>query len=270
MKFTIFTPVYNGEKTFVRVYESLKAQTYKDFEWIIVNDGSSDNSDKVIKKYISEQPNWNIIYLTQKNSGKHVAWNRGIEYASGDLFLSADCDDSFIPETLAFFNDIWNSIKDTSKVSGINVSCIDNIYKKITGTPYPKDGMITDNIELVYSYNIKGEHWGCVRTDLLKSIKFPIIEGHHFSENYLWFSLALNGYKVYCFNKVLRTYFIEQTSLTHDKKLRVSRSRLKMEYIYNQWKIKKMSKYFIKNIPTALPRLYKDFFKSLIRYYLYS
>lgn len=106
-KFTIFTPCYNGEKTIERVFNSVANQTYKNFEWIIVNDGSKDKSKDIInelrKKY--QEIDEKIIYLEQKNMGKHMAWNRGVETATGDLFLSADADDSFLPNTLEYFNE---------------------------------------------------------------------------------------------------------------------------------------------------------------------
>lgn len=116
-KFTIFTPCYNGEKTIERVFKSVANQTYKNFEWIIVNDGSKDKSkDKINElrnKY--QEIGEKIIYLEQKNMGKHMAWNRGVETATGDLFLSADADDSFLPNTLEYFNEKINAIPDVSE-----------------------------------------------------------------------------------------------------------------------------------------------------------
>ena len=60
--------------------------------------------------------------------------------------------------------------------------------------------MISDNIELEYVYHICGEHWGCQRVDVMKQFPFPEIKGSFYNENYLWFSFAINGYKVACYN----------------------------------------------------------------------
>lgn len=110
--FTIFTPCYNGAKTIHRVFESVESQTFEDFEWIIINDGSTDFSDNVIKKLISNSSvKDKIIYLSQTNQGKHVIWNQAVQMAKGKWFVSADCDDSFKPETLFFFANKINNIR---------------------------------------------------------------------------------------------------------------------------------------------------------------
>lgn len=97
--FTIFTPCYNGAKTIHRVFESVANQTYTYFEWIIVNDGSTDDSKGEIKRLISEYPKLagKVKVLEQENKGKHIAWNRAISIGKGDMLISADCDDSFTP-----------------------------------------------------------------------------------------------------------------------------------------------------------------------------
>lgn len=103
--FTIFTPVYNGEKTIYRVFSSLKESKYRNFEWIVINDGSTDRSDEIIKGLI-RTVDWDITYLNEeKNSGKHILWNRAVRIAKGDIFITLDCDDSFIPEALDFLNE---------------------------------------------------------------------------------------------------------------------------------------------------------------------
>ena len=113
-KFTIFTPCYNGEYTVERVFKSVAKQTYTNFEWIIINDGSTDGSAEKIEQLRKLYPQLDdkIIYLEQDNKGKHMAWNRGLDIATGDLWLSADCDDSFVPNTLAYFNEKVNSLPD--------------------------------------------------------------------------------------------------------------------------------------------------------------
>lgn len=74
-KFTIFTPCYNGAKTIKRVFGSVEAQTYTDFEWIIVNDGSKDNSDFVVRELINRSPMKNKIwYIVQENIGHGIMW----------------------------------------------------------------------------------------------------------------------------------------------------------------------------------------------------
>lgn len=104
-RFTIFTPCYNGENTISRVFQSMEKQTYQNFEWIIINDGSTDNSDRVIRKLIeASSVKDKITYLSQPNQGKHVILNQAVEMANSDWFYIADCDDTIKPYTLEFFN----------------------------------------------------------------------------------------------------------------------------------------------------------------------
>lgn len=214
--FTIFTPVYNGEKHINRVFESINNQTFKNFEWIIINDGSTDKSQNLIKSFISQHPELNIIFIEQENSGKHIAWNKAVEIAKGQLFIPADADDSFLPEALSFFHQKWGalSLAEQQDLSGINVLCYDNETDNIVGDPFPIDGMKSSNLELEYKYKIKGEKWGCVRLDLLKTRPFPIVKSSYYPEGYLWLSIA-KKYKAICINKALRRYFTTYTGISH-------------------------------------------------------
>lgn len=96
--FTVFTPIYNRKDKIHRVWESLTQQTYKNFEWIIVDDGSKDDVIPLLVSY-KNQAMFPVTILSQENSGKHIAWNRALEIAKGELFVPADSDDEFVPET---------------------------------------------------------------------------------------------------------------------------------------------------------------------------
>lgn len=264
-KFTIFTPCYNGEKTIERVFKSVASQTYTNFEWIIVNDGSKDRSKEKIMELRKQYPQIDkkIIYLEQENMGKHIAWNRGVELATGDLFLSADADDSFLPNTLEYFNEKINALPDVSenglknsRFSGINVCVYDPLNNNIIGTSYPRNGLESDNVELQYRYHIKGEHWGVVRTDLLKKNKFPTGKGPFWTESRLWFTFALQGYKVMCYNDCLRAYFYEQNSLTNNRQYVYNRKVVLM-YLRNEfWKLKNIGGLIFKYSPKEYFRIY--------------
>lgn len=251
--FTIFTPVYNGEKTFYRVYESVKSQTFKNFEWIIINDGSTDKTAALVKKIINEKE-LNIIYIEQENSHKHVAWNTAVKIAIGELFVPADADDSFSSHTLEFFYDKWDLVKNKDNYSGINVLC-NNEFGNIIGTPFPIDGLVSNNLELVYKYKVTGEKWGCIRTDLLKEIPFPKHKGAYFPEGYLWFSLA-KKFSVLCYNTPLRIYYTNLEGISLGKK-KLNRKNQELAIKYNFWVIKTFGFYILKNSP-------KHFFSHIV------
>jgi glycosyltransferase involved in cell wall biosynthesis len=83
--FTIFTPTFNREHLLPRLYKSLCEQTYKDFEWLVVDDGSTDNTEILLKKYIAEA-DFPIRYISKSNGGKHTAINEGVRQAKGLFF----------------------------------------------------------------------------------------------------------------------------------------------------------------------------------------
>lgn len=212
--FTLFTPVFNAEKHIHRVFRSLLEQNCRDFEWIVINDGSTDDSPGLIKTFLKEHREIKAIFLEQPNSGKHLSWNRAVELAKGRLFVPADADDYFFPDTLSFFHEKWTSLtnREQETLSGINVLCLDNDSDAVVGDMFPEDGMIASNIELEFKHRLKGEKWGCVRTDLLKSRPFPIIKGSHFPESWIWYYFS-RRYKAICYNKPLRRYYTTETGI---------------------------------------------------------
>jgi len=208
--FTVFTPVYNRRNTLYRVWDSLQDQTCRDFEWIIVDDGSTDGVEDLLAQY-QQQATFPITIIRQPNQGKHVAWNRAVDISKGELFLPADSDDSFVPTTLDRFRTAWESIpaQERGRFSGVNCLCIDPETRSVIGQPYPQDRMVSDNLELCFRFGIMGEKWGVIRTDLLRQRPFPVIPGSCYPMTYLWFGFA-RDYRVLCINEVLRHYYHDQ------------------------------------------------------------
>ena len=234
-KFTIFTPCYNGAKTIHRVFESVARQTYKNFEWIIVNDGSKDDSDTVIKALIEASPaKAKIRYVSQDNLGKHRAWNRAAKMAGSELFICADADDGFSPTTLEFFNRIANEIGlvGSTKYCSIAACAFDHSTGQIVGTPFPESPLTCDDLEMAYKYRIRGDKWMCNRTDLIKQDRFPEIKAPYYPETRLFFKWALQGYKMVCCNELLLSYHAESSSLCHSTwyKLNVRVAIMKMHF----------------------------------------
>lgn len=262
--FTIFTPVFNGERHIHRVFESILGLTFKSFEWIIINDGSTDNTSALIKIFIENNPEVDITFLEQENSGKHISWNRAVKIARGVLFVPADADDIFFPETLSFFHERWNELPiDQQKLySGINVLCLDNDTTNVVGPLFPVDGMKTNNLELAFKYKLTGEKWGCIRTDVLQTRYFPIVKGSHYPESYLWYHLG-KRYKVLCFNKPLRRYYTTDTGIIQSdlkKTYDPAQNKVKMRYYF--WLITNFGLYMLKHSPESLLNSIKILIKS--------
>src|SRR5262249_29106498 len=147
----------------------------------------------------------------QENGGKHVAWNRGVEMARGELFVPADSDDAFAPDALERFRRYWLSIPEEERpgFSGVNVLCSDPETGAVVGTPFPASPMISQNLELNYRFRVRGEKWGCLQTRVLREVPFPetdVLRGSYFPESYVWYTLA-RRYRALCVNDPLRVYY---------------------------------------------------------------
>ena len=217
-KFSVSTPTFNRAHTLHRVYESLKAQTYSDFEWLIVDDGSTDNTRDIVENW-QKQAGFPIRYLHQENSGKHIAINRGVKEAKGELFLIFDSDDGCIPEALERFKYYWDTIPENIKNS---FSAVTSLCKKedgsIVGTYFPFNITDSDSLEMRYRFKVKGEKWGFHRVDVLRQFPFPEVAGVKFiSEGIVWSRIA-RKYKTRFVNEALRIYYSGNDQLTKSVK----------------------------------------------------
>jgi glycosyltransferase involved in cell wall biosynthesis len=209
-KFTVFTPCYNSAHTIARVIESLRMQTFKDFEWIVVDDCSNDNLYEVIEPLIKKNEFPVKYFFQEKNFGKPSAINLGVCNAQGEFFLTIDADDAFSNDALEILNNTYEEIplnlRDT--ISAVTANCQDQ-YGNFIGTPYPagSDGkLICDVFDMRYKYKVEGEKWGFTKTDIMKEFPFNTNIDTFVTENTVWFAIA-DKYKAVFINKTLRTYF---------------------------------------------------------------
>ncbi|MFQ4145379.1 glycosyltransferase family 2 protein [Chlorogloeopsis sp. ULAP02] len=211
--FTVFTATYNRAYTLPRVYESLKAQTYRDFEWLIVDDGSTDNTKELVEQWQGENQ-FLIRYIYQQNGGLHIALNRGAREARGELFLQLDSDDSCVPEALERLKYYWDVIPldKRENFTGVTGLCNDQ-HGKLVGSLFPCHPIDADVLEIRYRFKVTGEKWGFNRTDILR--KFPYgeeIRGGYISQNVIWNKIA-RQYQTRFVNEVLRIYWTDQPSI---------------------------------------------------------
>ena len=138
-KFTVFTAAYNARHKLDRVYSSLCAQTFRDFEWLVIDDGSTDGSRELIESWAQDCP-FPMRYEFQENQGKHVAWNRGVTLARGELFLNLDHDDACVPQALERLKFHWDNIPNDqrAKFTAVTSLCVDE-KGSLRGTRFPRD-----------------------------------------------------------------------------------------------------------------------------------
>lgn len=230
--FTIFTSVYNRKHTIHRVWESLIDQTNKNFEWILIDNGSADDIIPLLEEY-KKKADFDVRIFAQENQGKYMAFNRAVDLAKGELFIPADSDDWFEHNTIERLSKIWKEHK-SDEVSGINVLCK---YEdgNIVGEKYPFEGVSTF-AEIHYKHGVGGEKWGCVRVDLLKKYRFPTdFKVTNFPDVYIWGQIGLN-YKCVFINEPLRTYYQDAGNQeTHVKD--ISPEYMRMKNFFTTWTI---------------------------------
>jgi glycosyltransferase involved in cell wall biosynthesis len=205
--FTVFTATFNRAHTLHRAYEDLCQQTYRDFEWLIVDDGSTDDTASLVGVWAKEAP-FTIRYVHQENRGKHVAFNRGVELARGKLFLSLDSDDGCVRQALERFKWHWDQISPTARdaFSGVAALSADQ-FGHLNGNRFPSDVFDSDSLESKYRYKIAGDKWGFSRIEVLKQFPFPEPPGLKFvPESVVWFKIA-RVYRIRYVNEVLLTYW---------------------------------------------------------------
>ena len=109
-RFSVFTATYNRGNMLKNVYDDLLNQTYQDFEWVIVNDGSSDNTDQVVREFIEENK-LPILYIKKENGGKHSAWRVATPFFHGLYEIGADDDDRLTHDMLEIFDRQWKVLE---------------------------------------------------------------------------------------------------------------------------------------------------------------
>ncbi|MED5619592.1 glycosyltransferase family 2 protein [Ideonella sp. BN130291] len=209
--FTVFTATYNRAHTLTRVYDSLCAQTFRDFEWLVVDDGSTDATAQLVNDW-AQKANFPIRYVAKANGGKHTAWNLGVGLARGQFFLSLDSDDACTPDALESFYAAWQSIEPARRSEFTGVCClVADPQGQVVGDRFPADVFDSDSNALRYRHRVKGEKWGFHRTEVARENLFPELPGTSYvPESIVWGRIA-SRYKERFINKALRIYFQDPT-----------------------------------------------------------
>ena len=205
MRFTIFTPTYNRAYIIENLYRSLLRQTFRDFEWVVIDDGSTDNTKELFNSFLNDDNRFfELKYKKVENGGKHRAINSGVKMAAGELFFIVDSDDYLSDNALEIANNIENSIPNNTKnyyagICGLRGYSSNNII----GTTFNGDFLDITSLERG-KHNITGDKSEIFYTNVLKKYPFPEFDGENFiTECVVWDKIAYNGYKLRFFNKII-------------------------------------------------------------------
>lgn len=201
MLVTIFTPTYNRAPLLFRLYESLEHQTSKNFEWLIVDDGSSDNTEDVVKEFIRKST-FSIRYVKQDNSGKHIAINQGVKLAGGVWFFIVDSDDYLTVDAIESVANVGTQILDNHSFSGFSFRKGFDENSPI-GTLLSNYKIEASSIEFRFNYKINGDMAEVFRTSVLKEFPFPHVHQEKFCpEALVWNRISLK-YKMLWLSKII-------------------------------------------------------------------
>lgn len=242
MRFTVFTPTYNRAYIIENLYKSLWRQSFTDFEWIVVDDGSTDDTSSLFEKISKENNAFPIKYKKVENGGKHRAINIGLQLAEGELFFIVDSDDYITDDALSVIDSVEKSIPSEEKhkfagVCGLRGYSVD----KIIGTTFEGEYLDITTLDR-QKLHINGDKSEVYYTDILKKYPFPKFENERFvTECVVWDKISYDGYLLRFFNKItiVCNYLEDGLTAKYDKLL-FDNPKGHGLYIYQSAKYKKI------------------------------
>ncbi len=211
---TVFTPTYNRKELLKNAYESLISQSERDFEWVIMDDGSEDGTSKMVKEW-SDKSDISIIYHYQKNQGRFAAFNHAKKYFGGELVVLLDSDNMFLPGALFELKKVWKNLgTEAKKYSGI-ISYMES-EGNIVGSKFPHK-IKAERIYVLYDkYKLKGDKALAFRNDVLQQYRYPIYKGERFGGDAILFNKINDQLPMYILRKCTIDRGFPEDSITND------------------------------------------------------
>lgn len=198
---TIFTPAYNRAHTLHRCYESLKKQSCKDFVWLIIDDGSTDNTADLVKKWQNETNDFEIKYIYKSNGGMHTAHNTAYENIDTELNVCIDSDDCMADDAVKKIIDFWKE-NGSDKYAGI-VGLDADFNNGIIGEKFD-DSLKSTTMSGYYRNGGKGDKKLVYRTDVInKYPPYPVFEGEKYVSLGYKYLLCDQDYELLVLNEIL-------------------------------------------------------------------
>lgn len=203
---TVFTPSYNRGYLLGRLYASLQRQSVTCFEWIIIDDGSTDNTAYIVQQWQKEHTQFLIRYIKKENGGKARAINDGIKLAQGKYFFIVDSDDYLADDALESLIKWFSELPEQTNFIGVSgLREISNHNSSILNKKF--NYIDTSNINRT-KYGLEADMAEAFYTEKLKQYRFPVWPNEKFiPESVVWDQMALDGYILRWYNKVI--YYCE-------------------------------------------------------------
>lgn len=190
---TVFTPTYNRAHTLPRLFHSLQRQSSRDFVWLVIDDGSVDDTRALMQDY-QRSADFPVQYIYQRNRGKHGAHNVAVARAATALFAIVDSDDELLPHAVETLTSVWQNMDaaEKSRIGGIWTLCED-ANGNIVGGPFPRAVFDASLQDLRYKHRINKEMLPTFVTDVLRAHPFPETPAGvcpYIPESYVWMRIT--------------------------------------------------------------------------------
>lgn len=197
---TVFTPTYNRGYIIENLYKSLKKQISNNFEWLVIDDGSTDNTEELFKKWNEEDNKFNIRYVKTDNNGKPRAINKALEIANGRYLFMVDSDDHIANDAILKIEKWISEIDDKEDIIAVGAARVYPDGEYIKGIEPSIDDSIgyldATNLERK-NYNLDADMCEAYKIDILKKFPFEVWDGEKFAPEEITLNeIALHGYKV--------------------------------------------------------------------------
>lgn len=241
---SIITPTYNRAYILPQCYMSLVKQTSKNFEWILIDDGSQDRTEELVQLWLAEGK-VDIKYIRQPNGGKHRAHNNGVKHSCGELVVCVDSDDALTENAVQRTEEVW------SELSCLNVAGILALRGDHDGKPIcseiPKNLKISTTYDLAHTYQFEGDTILIYRRDMLMNHLFPEFAGEKFlSECAVYYEIDKEA-PMYLLNEVLYLCEYLPDGLSYQYHALLKKNPIGTAYCYSVYlSSSKQSKYKLK------------------------
>lgn len=212
---TVFTPTYNRVSTLKRCYDSLVAQTSKNFVWQIIDDGSTDNTKELVGKFISENQ-IEISYIHKENGGKVSAINMSLDLTRTKLWVCLDSDDYFFDSAIEQFEKLYPLIEPDESICGLFSLRSNRDGTPMCGRDIPHDIVCETQFNLRYKYHVEPEYVQVYKTDVIGKYRYPIFPGEKYMPlSYMQNQIDLN-YKFRVFRSPTMVCEYQTDGITHN------------------------------------------------------
>ena len=220
---TILTPAYNREKYMPVLFESLKNQTTQDFQWLIIDDGSTDDTEKVVNGFKGQS--FQLEYHKKKNGGKHTALNYAHPYIKGEMVCIVDSDDWLLSQAVEKIIEggkKYFSLKNVKLLTFLKGKSVEESIN----TSFPEQTVISNHIDFRINGHRGGDCCEVIATDVLKEFPFPEHDGERFlGEGYLWNNAGFKYDTAYIPEIIYICEYLEGGLTKSGRKVRLSSPR---------------------------------------------